>query len=339
MKKNLRNILTLALGFVTIVATAQTWDAGSRSRVDMGGDNDRFDAEQRTSLGVNWGGDGWGINVSGNLNMGTDGNNGMSWNEAYATTDIMGYASLSAGRQALEYGSGAIMGANDWAANPNTVDAGVFAINNDMMDLDLGVSMYNSGVAGEETTSNYFINAAKADGDWNVNLLYMSNSDESTAMGLDFGYAMMGGDLDLAVSYNTASGAVDEDMMSLGATYNVNESMSVSATRTTYGENGFNMDGSNMGDVDSWNTHGNMGYLSANDEDLAFGVSYGMGYFNLGVTMHKVTNDANADRSVTEANLSYTMSDNANLGLKYATDDNGTDTETKYMWLTLSVNP
>ena len=40
MKKNLRNILTLALGFVTVIATAQSWDADSRTRVDMGGDND-----------------------------------------------------------------------------------------------------------------------------------------------------------------------------------------------------------------------------------------------------------------------------------------------------------
>ena len=46
----------------------------------------------------------------------------MSWNEAYATTDLMGYASVAVGRQALDYGSGAIMGSNDWASNPNTHD-------------------------------------------------------------------------------------------------------------------------------------------------------------------------------------------------------------------------
>ncbi|HJN64070.1 MAG TPA: hypothetical protein QGG91_05080, partial [Flavobacteriales bacterium] len=108
MKKNLRNILTLALGFATVIATAQSWDADSRTRVDMGGDNDQFTTDQRTSLGVSWGGNGWGINVSGNHNydLGTDGSS-MSWNEAYATTDLMGYASVAVGRQALDYGSGA----------------------------------------------------------------------------------------------------------------------------------------------------------------------------------------------------------------------------------------
>ena len=341
MKKNLRNILTLALGFATIFATAQSWDADSRTRVDMGGENDQFTTDQRTSLGVSWGGNGWGINVSANHNydLGTDGSS-MSWNEAYATTDLMGYASVAVGRQALDYGSGSVMGSNDWGSNPNTHDGGVFSIANDMLGLDLGVYKNNAGDGVDEGTTNYFVNASKSDGDWSMNLLYLSNEDESSAMGLDIGYAMMGGDLDLDISYNTASGWAgedDEDMMSIGATYNVNDDMSVSATRTTYGEGGFDMDGSNVG---GWASHGNMGYLGANDEDMAFGVSYAMGDFSLGLTMHKVTNteDEDAERSVTEANFDYNMSDNANVGIKYATDD-ASGEDVKYMWLTLSVTP
>ena len=340
MKKNLRNILTLALGFVTIFATAQSWDADSRTRVDMGGDNDQFTTDQRTSLGVSWGGNGWGINVSANHNydLGTDGSS-MSWNEAYATTDLMGYATVAVGRQAHEYGGGQLIGANDWGANPNTRDGGLFSIDNDMMDLDLGMFRDNDGGDSTETTSDYFINVGKSDGDWSVNLTYISMGNEDNAMGLDFGYAMMGGDLDLAVSYNTASDDVEEDMdmMSIGATYNVNDDMSVSATRTTYGEGGFDMDGSNVG---GWASHGNMGYLGANDEDMAFGVSYAMGDFTLGLTMHNITNteDEDAERNVTEANFDYNMSDNANVGIKYATDD-ASGEDVKYMWLTLSVTP
>ena len=342
MKKNLRIFLTLALGFVTIISTAQSWDASSRTRVDMGGDNDQFTTEQRAALGVSWGGDGWGINVSGNANYDLGGDAvALSWNEAYASTDLMGFATVSVGRQALDYGSGAVMGSNPWGSNPNTHDGGVFAINNDMLDLDFGLYKNNAGDGVDEGVSNYFVNASKSDGDWSLNLLYMSNEDESSAMGLDFGYAMMGGDMDLAVSYNTASGWADEDdedMMSIGATYNVNDDMSISATRTTYGEGGFDMDRSNIG---GWASHGNMGYLGANDEDMTIGVSYGMGDFSIGLAMHKVTNseDEDYERNVTEANLSYTMSDNANVSIKYATDNNGGDDDDKYMWLTLSINP
>jgi len=359
MKKNLRNILTLALGFVTIIATAQTWDADSRTRVDMGGDNDQFTTEQRTSLGVSWGGDGWGINVSGvhNYNLGTAAHT-MDWNEAYATTDLMGYASVSVGRQAHEYGGGQLIGANDWGSAPQTRDGGLFSIANDMMDLDLGVYRDNDGTAdstgtASETTSNYFINVSKSDGDWSVNLTYISNSNEDNAMGLDFGYAMMSGDLDLAVSYNTASvGATDMDYMSIGATYNVNDDLSITATRTTCGDADWNWAGNNYGGDgvyaaghNSWTDYGNMGSLNGDDEDMSFGVSYAMGDFTLGLAMHKITNTGagmdNYERNVTEANLGYTMSDNANVGIKYATDDAGDAVvgDIKYMWLTLSITP
>ena len=355
MKKNLRNILTLALGFVTIFATAQSWDADSRTRVDMGGDNDQFTTEQRISLGASWGGNGWGINMSGaaNYTLTDDNGNapvGFTFNEAYATTDLMGYASVAIGRQALEYGGGQLIGANDWATNPNTRDGGVFTIDNDMVDLDFGLYKNTADDADDEGTDDYFINASKSDGDWSVNLTYISNGDESNAMGLDFGYAMMGGDLDLAVSYNTASdgveGSEDMDMMSLGATYNVNDNMSISATRSTSGDGGFAWGGSNYGDgAGSWMSHGNMGNLSANDEDMSVGVSYAMGDFTLGLAMHKITNagddegDSDYERNVTEVNLGYTMSDNANVGIKYATDNDGGEEDVKYMWLTLSITP
>jgi hypothetical protein len=162
-------------------------------------------------------------------------------------------------------------------------------------------------------------------------------------MGLDLGYAMMDGALNLAVSYNTASdGTTDQDMTSLGATYNVNESMSISATQSTYGENAF-AGGGNYGayGTDSWMSHGNMGYLGDNQKDLAIGGTYAMGDFNLGVTMHTVTNDEDDtyERSATDISIGYTMSANAGLAVKYVTDNNGTDTDTKYTWLTLTITP
>ncbi|MEE2700228.1 MAG: porin [Bacteroidota bacterium] len=340
MKKNLRNFLTLALGFVTIIATAQTWDADSRTRVNMSGDNDQWDADQRVSLSASWGGDGWGINVGGNANYNMQADNGdaavgFNFYEASASTDLMGWATVSVGRQALEYGGGQLIGANDWGTNPQTRDGGVFTINNDMMDLDFGVYRSQADDATSEMYTDYFVNMSKSDGDWDVNLTYISNDNEDNAMAVDFGYAVSG--VDLSVSYNTATNdGIDMDYTSIGGSYNVNDDMSISATRTAYGENGFRWDGSNMSG--NWTSHGNMGWLGANDEDMAFGVSYDMGDVSLGLAMHKITNDANDDRSVTEANISYSMSDNANVSIKYATDD-VTGNEEKYMWLTLSVTP
>jgi hypothetical protein len=152
-------------------------------------------------------------------------------------------------------------------------------------------------------------------------------------MGLDMGYTLMGGSLCLDVSYNTNSGntGIDdaEDMMSLGATYNVNESMSVTLNQTTAGENGFDLDGTNQ--AAKWDG-GNMGYLSADDQDRNVGMTYSMGAFNLGAAMHQITNtgddaateDAVAhedySRDVMEVSLGYTLNDNANLSVKYAFD-------------------
>jgi len=172
---------------------------------------------------------------------------------------------------------------------------------------------------------------------------------------------MMSGALDLSISYNTAKSSdadpltadVDMDMMSLGLSYNVSDDLSISASRTTAGDGGFNLGTGNYGmGTDSWDTHGNMGYLSANDQDLSVGISYAMGDFSIGASMHKVTNYTHKytdmteyDRLVTEFNIGYTMSDNANVGIKYATDEGSRDDlgnsalETKYMWLTLNVTP
>lgn len=355
MKKNLRNILTLALGFVTVLATAQTWDANSRTRVNMSGENDQFTTSQRTSMGVNWGGDGWGIAVSGNANVDHLGTSPvtMNWNEATMTADLMGFASVTIGRQALNYGSGALIGSNDWGQNPNTRDGGLFTFGLDMVDLDLGYYRNQADVEDSEANDAYFINAAKGDGAWNANLFMYSDSDDNKAMGLDLGYSLMDGALDLAVSYNTASddddATDDMDMMSLGATYNVNDDLSIGFSRAAYGDGGYSLDNTNMGTgttESSWNSHGNMGYLNPKDVAMTLSLSYDMGDFSMSIGGTRVSNEDAAegtdDREVNEASLSYSMNDNCSLGIKYASDSDdydGDGEDDRYMWMTLSVTP
>ena len=360
MKKNLRNILALSLGLITTIAFAQDWNVDSRTRIDMSGDYDKFEAAQRATVGATWGGSDWGIHASTVVNYDLNGGNAATLDvyEAYASTELMGYASMTVGRQALNYGSGLLIGSNEWSANRYTRDAWVFGLDLDMADVTLGYQSRMNGDSLTDGASGMYINAAKSEGDWSANLLYGSqttttddvDADATTYMGLDLSYAMMDGALGLNVSYNTISnpysavdGSVmeDMDMTSIGATYAVNDDMSISATQTTYGENGFNLLGGNAGayGTDSWTSHGNIGHLGADQENLALGGSYSMGDFNLGVTMHKVSdeNDETYERNAMEVALGYSMSDNAGLTVNYATDDNGTDTDSKYMWLTLNV--
>ena len=345
MKKNLRNILVLAMGLMTTVSFAQDWDGDSRTRIDMSGDGDEMSTDQRATVGATWGGSDWSIHGSTNVNYTLGAGNAATIGvyEAYASTDLMGYASVTAGRQALDYGSGAIMSSNQWGANRSTWDGFTFGLDLDMADVSFGYASTSGAISDETGRSQMWLNAAKGEGDWNANLLYMSTTlgaaDAMTAMGLDLSYAMMGGDLNLDVSYNTASGygAEDMDMTMIGATYNVNESMSISGSQTTYGENGFNVGSASMG---GYASSGSLGYLGADDVNLAIGGAYAMGDFTLGATMSTITNETtNADdREVIDLSVGYTMSANANLSLSMITDNDGT-TETNYMWVTLNIMP
>jgi hypothetical protein len=305
--------------------------------------------DQRATVGATWGGSDWSIHASTNVNytLGTGNVATIGVYEAYASTDLMGYASVTAGRQALDYGSGAIMSSNQWGADRATWDGFTFGLDLDMADVTLGYASTSGADSDLSGRSQMWLNASKGEGDWNANLLYMSTTlgtaDAMTAMGLDLSYAMMGGDLNLNVSYNTSdynasTGVIEDgDMTMIGATYNVNESMSISGSQTTYGENGFDVGSASMG---GYASSGSLGYLGADDVNMAIGGAYAMGDFTLGATMNMITNDVtNAeDRDVMDISVGYTMSANANLSLSMATDTQG-DAETNYMWVTLNIMP
>ena len=348
MKKNLRNILALALGLMTTVSFAQDMNVDSRTRIDMSGDGEKMSTAQRVTVGTTWGGDNWGIVLSSDVNYTTnDGTNGtLNANvyEAYASTDLFGFATMNIGRQALSYGSGVFVGTNDWAAQRNTTDGMTFAIDNDLVGLDLGLNS-QSNEDGTSSLDNMWLNASKSQGDWSANLLYFSTAsndgDANTAMGLDFTYSAMGGALDLNVSYNTTSfDGVDGDMMDVKGTYSVNDDMSVFAGMASVGEDGFEyLASGNMSG--NWVTNGNLGQLDANEENLYVGGSYSMGAFSLGATMNTVTNttDDSYERSATDIVVGYELNDNAAISYRMVTDNNNSDVDTKYNWLTLTVTP
>ena len=153
MKKNLQNALVLAMGLMTTVTFAQDWNVDSRTRIDMGGDYDRMETSQRATLGATWGGTNWGIHGSTVVNYdlaSPQGAASLAVYEAYASTDLMGYANLTIGRQALNYGSGMIIGSNEWGAVRNTRDGMTFGLNLDMADVTV---LYASRMSGDSLTN------------------------------------------------------------------------------------------------------------------------------------------------------------------------------------------
>ena len=345
MKKNLRNILALSLGLMTTVASAQTWDIDSRTRMDMSeamGENYKS-TDQRVTMGATWGGSDWGIHMSSDLNYTLGGGNAdeksMEIYEAYASANLMGYASVTAGRQAINNGSGALMSTRCWGTDRTTWDGMTFGLNLDMADVTIGYASMNTGMGLDDNT-NMWVNMAGEFSGWNVNVLYMteeglradgSAASDDAATGIDISGTV--GGAGVHASMNTDFDG--DEMRVLGLTYAVNNDMGVHVSQTVYGDDGgFAMAGTNMSGGD-W-SNGQLGYQNANDEILSYGLTYNMGSIEMGATMHKMTNDTdgavNNDRSVTEFSLGYSLGSNAGLSLQYA-DDN----DTKYMWLTLNV--
>ena len=360
MKKNLQNALVLAMGLMTTVTFAQDWGVDSRTRIDMSGDNDKMETSQRATLGATWGGSDWGIHLSSDVNYmlgdraiaqygtdgtdGTDGNISMNVYEAYASTDLMGYANVTVGRQALNYGSGALISSNDWGTNRTTWDGFKIGLDLDMADVTVGYASNNMGGAdsngvADGSNGNMYLNAGGEFSGWDVNLVYMTTttdgeSGENAATGIDISGEVMGAGI--SASMNSDFGG--NDMRVIGLTYAINDDMGVHASQTVYGEDAdFHMAGTNMDG--SWDATGNMGYLDAGDEMLSYGLSYKMSGISLGATMHSVTNSLNDDyeRAATEISLGYSLNDNAGLSLSMVNDNNGTDTDTKYMYVTLNV--
>lgn len=339
MKKNLQLALALMLGLATTVS-AQDWSVNSNTRVNNGdiGGVTTMDTEQMTRMNVSFGGDAVSVNASFNADYNLGGGDAtFGVHTATATTNIMSFASVTAGRMALNLGSGRIIGSNDWNNSGNTWDGMMFGINNDFADIHVGYASSNQegGVDDFDNTQMMF-NISKDMGDMGFNLLYVStdaSGSESTAMGLDGTYAMANG-ADVSFGYYTAEGfdGTEMGLMSVGVDYGVSDDLNVSVGYDMYDENGFWLASGNVGAAGSFMGTG-MNAITEECDVMSFGGTYAMGDFTFGATMYNVTNEAETvDYSVTDLSLDYNFSDNSSLGVAMSNND-----DDSRMWMSVKV--
>ena len=341
MKKNLHFVLALTLGLATTVS-AQDWSVDSRTRVNS--TDDAMSTEQRVRTAVDFGGEAVSAHVELNsaATLGAVANQdfSLSVREAYATTNVMDFASLTAGRMALNFGSGRILGDNDFVqGNGNTWDGFLVGINAiDAADIHVGYASTNMDGVYDATTM--YVNASGEFSGANVNLLYVNTSEdvtevENTSMGLDVAYSTMGADLTMGY-YTNENNGVEMDLITLGASYGVSDALTVHAGYDMYGENGFYLGTGSFGDM-----YGSgMEYSTFNFEgtDMSIGGSYAMGDFMLGATMHTIQSEDEAiDYTVTDLSLGYTLSDNSSVKLNYASSDRDANAEYTKTWISLHV--
>ena len=351
MKKNLHFVLALTLGLATTVS-AQDWSVDSRTRVNS--TEDATSTDQRVRTAVDFGGDAVSahveLNSTATLGRVAGDDFSLTVREAYATTNVMDFASVTAGRMALNFGSGRILGDNDWVnGNGKTWDGFLIGVNNDFADVHVGYSATDM-VNMYDATMMYF-NVGKDMGAMGFNLLYVSTTnddgpnagDEETSMGLDATYAMDNG-VNLSLGYYTNDkNGTEMDLTSLGASYAVNDDLTIMAGYDMYGENGFYLTSGSFGD----GYGSGMNYSSFNADrgectDISFGGSYAMGDFMIGAAMHTITDADDAqgvsfdDISVMDISLGYTLSDNSSVTMNYASTDESGDDENR-TWISLNI--
>ena len=365
MKKNLQLALAIMLGLATTTVTAQDWTVDSETRMtNMSSDDAEMNnfSEQFMRMGVSWGDETVSVNASFNgyadLNN-FDGKDAATFgiHEAYASTDVMGFATLSGGRMALEFGSGMIIGSNDWNNNGNTWDGLMVDLNNDFADISFGMARYDASdnVADTEYSDNFMLlNASKDMDAMSFGLTYMSdmmdNGTESgtTAMGLEGTYSLdMGANIHFAYySATEDNGSTETDMglTSIGASYEVMDGLTAHASYDMYDENGFYLATSNQ--LGAGNGTGAF-IINMEGTQMVFGADYNMGDFNFGVTMYQFeseeVNGVTVEQDAMDFGASYSFNENASLGLKYSTNTlSMTDMDDvdmpDMMWMSLNVS-
>ena len=246
--------------------------------------------------------------------------------EAYVSTDLMGFATLTAGKQDLSFGSGALISSNDWGMERYTNVGGDLA-------LELGGFNINVGTLDGVSQSNNYMNLGGSFAGADVNILMLNDGDNS-AHGYDLSYTM--GDFSLAVSMNEDMNEASYN--SYTVSYNVMDNLTASVSQTS-NEGGFSMDNTALSNQvegiagENW-TNGVIGYLNDGDEDRAIGISYNLGDISLGYTMHNIDNEAaGTETDASSMTLGYQLNDNAHVGLaRFSYVD-----ETEYTWITLSI--
>ena len=363
MKKNLHFVLALTLGLATTVS-AQDWSVDSRTRVnsiEVGTESQTYN-ENLTRIGVGFGTDAVGVHLSTDYTTILGSSDGMSAfeftpsiHEAYVHSNVMGYGSIKAGRIALNFGSGRIIGSNDFNLGGNTWDGALIGINNDFADFHLGYAgnSYEDTEAPsyELSRTQLFVNVSKDFDALSFNLIYSMDTEvetgyedfELTNMGLDASYAMDNG-ININLGYYTAeNGTSDDDMdlITIGADYAVNDQFTINGSYDQYGENGFYLGSGSFGDqLGSAMNYSSFIYES---NDLNVGGTYNMGDFELAGAYHMVSDErananGDADYNVLDASASYKLSDNSSVKLNYSTSDQlGDDAEVTRMWLSLHV--
>ena len=322
MKKILRNVLVLALGLTTTIATAQI-GASNTTWIDNS-DSDARDGNSRTTITADWGG----VHVSSDWNYSFNSDSatsGLSLYEAYASTDLMGFGTLTMGQQDLSYGSGSLIGSNGGVVSTRNTTQGV-NLNMSLAGLNITAGMLD---LNNNTT---YMNASGSFAGADINVLMMNKEDGSKAHAYDLSYGM--GDFSVGASMN--SDFDGDEMTSYSVTYSGIDNLGISVAQTEMKADNGGVFNSDYSAVNGGFAYGAGPVLASGDKNTSMGIAYNLGDISIGYTRHSIANDANADDvEANQMTLGYQLNGNAGLSVSRWDDGNGSEST----WLTVTITP
>jgi hypothetical protein len=375
MKKYIRNILLISLVINSSICFSQDWSGDSRIRVENyqteNEEDSQLNSANRSRLGIKWSGDKWSMNMIGNYyykfqdaakdlnNIGT-----ASVYEASISTSLPFGMTLSAGRMALNYGDGRIIGNDNWGNNGRTHDGLVIRYEyEDLLKIDVGTDAIGLESLNEDHTKDWAYVYLSSKGDnFNLDGAYLIVNAKNT-MGIALDY-IMDSKLDLGFDYwnqtwyETAfEKNMDESasLMAISINYPLNEKTNVGGGMDMFSEkNGGTWDAS-WGDYHQFNGAMDVAEKFLQEEispeefevigawnDIYFNLSYDLNNWGLvGLAYHMISaDDEELGGNEIDISLTNTLNDHINYGFGYSmfTPNNDSD-GSSWMYLQISATP
>jgi len=371
MRKYIRNILLISLVINSSVCFSQDWSGNSRIRVESNQKGSELNAANRSRLGIKWSGDKWSMNMIGNYyykfqdaakdlnNIGT-----ASVYEASISTSLPFGMTLSAGRMALNYGDGRIIGNDNWGNNGRTHDGLVIRYEyEDLLKIDVGTDAIGLESLNEDHTKDWaYVYLSRKGDNFNLDGAYLIVNAKNT-MGIALDY-IMDSKLDLGFDYwnqtwyETAfEKNMDESasLMAISINYPLNEKTNVGGGMDMFSEkNGGTWDAS-WGDYHQFNGAMDVAEKFLQEEispeefevigawnDIYFNLSYDLNNWGLvGLAYHMISaDDEELGGNEIDISLTNTLNDHINYGFGYSmfTPNNDSD-GSSWMYLQISATP
>ena len=365
MKKYIRNILLISLVVSSSICFSQDWSGDSRIRVENyqteNEEGSQLNSTNRSRLGIKWSGDKWSMNMIGNhyykfqdgeKDLSSSGN--ASVYEASISTELPFGVTLSAGRMALNYGDGRIIGNDNWGNNGRTHDGFVIRYESeDFLKIDIGTD----AVERDRNKDWAYIYLSREVDNLNIDGAYLIANAKNT-MGIALDFNTMDSKLDLGFDYwnqtwyetaNVENKDETAGLMAISIDYTLNERINVGGGMDMFSETNGGTWNASWGDYHQFN--GSMDFVARNMQEFGDG-SWNDMYFNLGYDLnnwglvglvyHIMSDDENEELGGNEIDISLTntLNDHINYGFGYSmfTPNNDSD-GSSWMYLQISATP